>query len=311
MRIQNLHSVLARSTHTHTRIHTEREYSSQQKNNNKFLHAHIFSNYYYRFGASYWTDFEDGILCETWNATKGATLDGGEKWKKKNHSLQKSSQTVTNKTPRSGSYLFSWNAHWSAYHISSNLVVFKKCLRRRQLVFSWFFLDDFIVLCASLSLPYAHTRTFRNHVACSFLCWILFLPYLRFMHKIHLFINVLWRQYGSVQATIYAVVFFLSPLDLLCLICVHWWVMILVLTFAEEPFLGMYSKLNRWQNQAIIQHKYIDLKRPRGAKKKNALCTWNSIRTARRRSAFDELKSTETRKYWFAMKDIHCRGYLR
>lgn len=76
----------------------------------------------------------------------------------KNHSLQKSSQTVMNKTPWSGSYLFSWNTHWSAYHISSNLVVFKKCLRRRQLVFSWFFLDDFIVLCTSLS--HCHTRSF-------------------------------------------------------------------------------------------------------------------------------------------------------
>lgn len=76
----------------------------------------------------------------------------------------------------------------------------------------------------------------------------------------------------------------------------------------------VFNKLNRWQNQAIIQLKYIDLKRPTGAKRKKTKKYMlepfnNGLETLTGHS--DETKSSETRKYWFAMKGIIVVAILR
>lgn len=65
------------------------------------------------------------------------------------------------------------------------------------------------------------------------------------------------------------------------------------------------TKLNRWQNQAIIQHKYIHLKRPGGAKWKLFIHNkWNTVHSR-------DVSVYSAKLYWIAMKENHCRGYLR
>lgn len=154
-------------------------------------------------------------------------------------------------------------------------------MRRRQLMFSWFFLDDSTVLCSLQSL----------FLSAAFLCWIFFV-FGEFIHK------------NSFVYMVYDVsTLSMDPIFREFTFCVG----VSILLMGDDAGIDFRrrTKLNRWQNQAIIQHKYSHLKRPGGAKWKLFIHNkWNTVHSR-------DVSVYSTKLYWIAMKENHCRGYLR
>lgn len=134
-----------------------------------------------------------------------------------------------------------------------------------------------------------------SFLSAAFLCWN-FLRVWRIYTQKCICLHVLWRQH-AVDGSDFSWIFFFFTF------CVG----VSILLMGDDAGIDFRrrTKLNRWQNQAIIQHKYIHLKRPGGAKWKLFIHNkWNTVHSR-------DVSVYSAKLYWIAMKENHCRGYLR